>query len=373
MVKETKLYDALGIQPSATPDEIKKAYKKMALKWHPDKNVNNPKATEKFKEVSEAYEVLSDPDKKTVYDQYGLDFLRRGGPDPSAGPQPGGPGGMPDFSGFGGGFPGGMPSGTSFRSSSGGMPGGFSASFGSGGFNPSDPNKLFEQLFGQGFSASSASFDEDMFSQGGSPFGGSPFGARSAAGSQFGAQPRARPRTPEVHVVERPLALTLEEMFNGTHKKMRIKRKIFDEDHHASVQDKILEIEIKPGLKAGSKIKFKGVGDQEEGGTQDLHFIVEQKPHDVFQRDGDDIVYNLEITLKEALTGWERQVKTIEGKQIRVAKGGPTAPGSTERFPSQGMPISKKPGQRGDFVVKFSVKFPTTLTATQKEQLKQIL
>lgn len=86
MVLEKNLYDALGISPNATQDEIKKGYRKGALKYHPDKNRDNPDAGEKFKEVSQAYEVLSDPEKRKVYDQYGLDYLLRGGPAP---PPPG--------------------------------------------------------------------------------------------------------------------------------------------------------------------------------------------------------------------------------------------------------------------------------------------
>lgn len=86
--------------------------------------------------------------------------------------------------------------------------------------------------------------------------------------------------TPEVTTVERPLPLTLEELFRGVHKKMKIKRKAFDEvTGKRTTQDKVLEMDIKPGLKKGSKIKFKGVGDQEEGGQQDLHFVVEEVSH----------------------------------------------------------------------------------------------
>jgi DnaJ family protein B protein 4 len=347
--------------------------RKMALKWHPDKNKDNPIATEKFKEVSEAYEVLSDSDKRKIYDQYGLDFLRRGGPDPSAAGPDTGAGGMPNFAsaGFGGGFPGGMPGGmpggTTFHfSSSGGMPEGFGSFGGGAGYNPSNPFNLFESMFGS----------EDPLGAG-SGFSSSPHGTRfstSSGGMPANWAAKARNKSPDRHIVEKPLALTLEEMFKGTHKRMKIKRKVFDEKTHtATVQDKILEIDIKPGLKAGSKIKFSGVGDQEEGGTQDLHFIVEEKPHAMYKRDGDDIVMSIDLTLKEALTGWEKSVPTIDSKQIRVAKGGPTPPGSSERFPGLGMPNSKRPAEKGDFVVKFNVRFPTTLTSQQKEKLREIL
>jgi DnaJ family protein B protein 4 len=77
--------------------------------------------------------------------------------------------------------------------------------------------------------------------------------------------------------------------------------------------------------------------------------------------------------LKEALTGWKRTVGTIDGKQLTIEKGGPTSPGSSDTYPSQGMPISKKPGERGNFIVKYNVKFPSTLTVQQKTELKRIL
>ena len=126
-------------------------------------------------------------------------------------------------------------------------------------------------------------------------------------------------------------------------------------------------------MKAGSKIKYPDMGDQVEGGVQDLHFIVKEKPHPLFTRDGDDIKHTVELELKEALTGWKRTVQTIDGKQISVQSAGPTQPTFTERFPNLGMPKSKTPSQRGDFVVGVKIKMPATLTAQQKTQLKEIL
>jgi DnaJ homolog subfamily B member 4 len=101
--------------------------------------------------------------------------------------------------------------------------------------------------------------------------------------------------------------------------------------------------------------------------------ISQQREHPNFKRIGDNLVTNVELTLKEALTGWERIVKTIDGKQIRITKPGPTQPGHEEHYPNLGMVISKKPSERGDLVVKVNVKFPATLTARQKEMLKEIL
>lgn len=173
---------------------------------------------------------------------------------------PFGAGGMPS------GFPGmgSMPgSGRSFH---------FSTSNGGGGFNFSNPESIFSEFFRQG--GAGMGDDEDLFSS----FGGS---GRQSGGSRTyrdangpGAKSR-RAATPEVLVVERPLPVTLEELYKGTHKRMKIKRKTFDaESNKRRMEENVLDMDVKPGYKAGTKIKFKGVGDQEEGGTQDLHFIV---------------------------------------------------------------------------------------------------
>ena len=352
----------------------------MALKWHPDKNKDNPNAAEKFKEVSQAYEILSDPEKRKVYDQYGLDFILRGG---AEAPPQGGAGGMPFEAG-------GMPGGFNFFG--GGMPGGarsfhFSTGGGPGGFQFSNANDIFTQFFKSG--GAGLGDDDDIFSQ----FSGGRPGAFSSTGRTPSSRLRESKRaaTPEVAPVERPLPLTLEQLYKGTTKKMKIQRKRFDEQTgKRKIEDKILEIEVKPGYKAGTKIKYKGFGDQEEGGTQDLHFVItevclnprhsfgdsadfEQKDHHIFKREGDDLRRSVEISLKEALTGWNQTVETIDGKQIAVSSGIPTQPGREIRYPEQGMPKSKKPNERGDMIVEVKVKFPTSLTPQQRLQLSQIL
>ncbi|KAF4120838.1 DnaJ-like protein subfamily B member 4 [Geosmithia morbida] len=378
MVKETKLYEALGVKPEASQDEIKKGYRKAALKHHPDKNKDNPNAAERFKECSQAYEILSDPEKRKIYDQYGLDFLLHGA---SAGPEhpsAGGAGGMPDFSGAGGfgGFPGfgGMPSGggtQSFRfSTTGGGPG--------GGFSFTNADDIFTEFMranGPNGGMRGGMDDDDFDMLGGMPggFGGSR-GSKMRPGFGGAPDPRSkRGSTPEVLSVERPLPVSLEDLYNGVTKKMKIKAKRFDPSGKQILKDQVLEVPIKAGLKKGSKIKFKGVGDQVEGGRQDLHFVVEEKPHPLFQREDNDLIYTVTLELKEALTGWRRKVTTIDGKQINLEKGGPTQPGSQERYPGLGMPISKKAGQRGDLIIKYKVNFPSSLTSQQKEKLREIL
>jgi DnaJ family protein B protein 4 len=185
---------------------------------------------------------------------------------------------MPDFGGFGGG--GGNP-----FAGAGGMPSGGSRTFhfstgpgGASGFQFSDPESIFADFFRGGG-------DDGMGGLGGG-FGnfqnmrnpGARSQRRTSAGHGFeGMAGGPRAPTPEVTVLERPLPVTLEEIFKGTTKKMKIKRKKFDQASlKQTSEDRLLEVPIKPGLKAGSKIKFKDVGDQVEGGTQDMHFIIEE-------------------------------------------------------------------------------------------------
>lgn len=378
MVAETKLYDLLSVEPTATEAEVKKAYRKAALKWHPDKNKDNPQAAEKFKDISEAYEILSDAEKRKTYDQYGLEYVRRGGmPMPDAGGASAG-GAGPQFGGMPGGFGGfgGMPGGggRTYTFSTG--PGG---GFGGGGrgFSATDPFKLFTEQFGMGGMGGMSGMsgmggmgddDEDIFSSG--MFGG---GARPGAGRSFSSM-NGTPQKKEVSIVEKPLPVSLEEVFKGTTKKMAVSRKKFDNNTMKQTTEKIvLEVPIKKGLKAGSKIKFSGVGDQIEGGTQDIHFIVADKPHPVFKRDGEDLLMKVDLDVKEALTGWTKTIKTIDEKQLNVRAGGPTGPEYTQIFPGQGMPKSKAPDQRGDLIVGVNIKFPKSLSADQKQKIKEIL
>ena len=167
----------------------------------------------------------------------------------------------------------GMPGGFGM----GGMPGGgrtfhFSTSGGGGGFNFSNPENIFETFFKQG--GAGMGDDDDIFAQ----FGGGRGGGRSSKGyRESNGHRRRREPTPEPTIVERPLPVTLEELYKGARKKMRIKRKTFDPSTgKRNVEEKTLDMEVKPGWKAGTKIKFKGVGDQEEGGTQDMHFIISE-------------------------------------------------------------------------------------------------
>lgn len=375
MVRETKLYDVLGVKPDAPAEEIKKAYRKQALKTHPDKvSKDDKQAHEKFREVSQAYEILSDPEKRKIYDQYGLEFLLRGGTSPPP-PSPGGAGGA-------GGVPPFMRSGT--------FPGGgFGGPAGAGGtrtghfsfggmphpFTPGNPAGIWEQFIstegtgggmGGGGGGGMDGLDFDF------GFSASPLGGHGRT-RVHREPPNGRSKTPETTILEKPIGFSLEEIYNGTKKKLRVKRKTFDENGKIQREDKDLEINVKPGMKPGSKFKFKGVGDEIDGTKQDLHFIIEEKPHERFVREGDNLITTIALPLKDALVGWSRTIETIDGKRLTVSHSGPTSPTWQEPYPGLGMVNSKDPSKRGDLIVRPNIIFPQSLTPEQKQKLKEIL
>lgn len=375
----TDYYKLLGIDKNADDNEIKKAYKKMALKWHPDRNKGSEEASKKFKEISEAFEVLSDKNKRTIYDQFGEEGLKSGGPVPGQGSGPDG-----GFSGFSG-FPGG--GGTTFTFTSG--PGG---SFSSGGFAPSDPQKIFEQMFGgsgifgsmggmSGFGGMGGSSrsrsrtfhdddDDDAMDGSFSSFGGMPGGMPGASGA------RRQPRPAAPSEITRPLKVSLEDLYSGTVKHLKIGRRLRD----GTSEDKVLDIQIHPGWKSGTKVRFARAGnEQPNGDAQDLVFVVEEKPHDRFIREGNDLICPVLISLVEALTGvpgGKKVVELLDGRKLQVpVPSGVVKPGQTTTIHREGMPIRKEGSvkNKGDLIVKWEVQFPDRLTPTQQEGLKKIL
>jgi len=368
-------YKLLGISKTASEDEIKKAYKKMALKWHPDRNQGSEEATTKFKEISEAFEVLTDSNKRAVYDQFGEEGLKGGGrPTPGAG----GPGG---FSGF--------PSGSTFTFTSG--PGGGGGGFdSSGGFAPTDPQKIFEQMFGSSFFSGRGggggpgqSMFANMSMDDGSFFSGMPGGmprGRSSP-SRSGTFPgRAQSNPPEKpQEITKPLKVSLEDLYNGSVKHLKVGRKLLD----GSTEDKVLDIQIQPGWKSGTKIRFPKAGNEVPpmGDAQDLVFIVEEKPHEVYKREDNNLIANLKIPLVEALAGpppgtKEKVLEFLDGRRLRVPLPfGVIKPGQQTRISGEGMPIRKDGAAKtkGDLIVNWDVVFPDSLTSSQKEGVRSVL
>lgn len=341
MVRETKLYDLLGVLSSANETEIKKAYRKQALKYHPDKPTGD---TEKFKEISEAFDILSNEDKRQVYDDYGLEAARGNAP---AG---GGPGGNP-FAGGGSSFGGG---------------GGGSFNFGGhgGGFSQNDAFNMFSQMGGFGMDDGFSSFGGGMpGGMGGGMGGGMPGGFGGMGGSG------ARAKRPEPDTVTMPLAVSLEDLFNGSVKKLKISRK----NSTGTKEAKVLEVNIKPGWKAGTKITFKNEGDYQPEchARQTIQFVLEEKPHPTFTRDGNDLKAVIPLSFKESLCGFDKDLTTIDGRRIPLSRSSPVQPSSVNTYPGLGMPISKTPSQRGDLHISYKIDYPHYLSPDQKSMIQQ--
>ncbi|KOS18881.1 Mitochondrial protein import protein mas5 [Escovopsis weberi] len=344
MVKETKLYDTLGVAPTATEQELKKAYKIGALKHHPDKNAHNPEAEEKFKEISHAYEILSDSQKRQIYDQYGEAGLEGGA----------------------------------------GAGGGMAA--------------------------------EDLFAQ---FFGGGSFGGMGGMGGMFGGmQNRGPPKARTIHHTHK---VSLEDIYRGKISKLALQRSIIcpkceglggkegavrkcagcngqgmktmmrqmgpmiqrfqtvcpdcngegeiikDKDRckvclgkKTTVDRKVLHVHVDKGVRSGTKVEFRGEGDQSPGvQAGDVVFEIEQKPHSRFVRKEDDLLYKCEIELVTALAGGTIFVEHLDDRwlSVDILPGEAISPGAVRMIRGQGMP-SYRHHDFGNMYIQFDVKFP---------------
>ena len=286
--------------------------------------------------------------KRHVFDQYGEEGLKRGGGDA-------------------GGF-----SGYSFSG---------------------DPHTIFSQFFGganpfgdmfggagfAGFprsSSDSPGASRFTFSSGGSGMGGL-FGGPSGGfdsmdftpSGGFGTSNRQQD-SPIIH----DLNCTLEELYQGCTKKMKISRKVVSADGTSSVQHKVVEIDVKPGWKEGTKITYPQEGDQVVGRIPaDVVFKVQEKPHAVFKRDGNNLKYRAKITLKQALCGVKTKIPFIDKRLTTIEIKKIVNPETVHVIPGEGMPITKQHGRHGDLIVNFDIGFPASLSADSLQKLQKIL
>lgn len=321
-------YVVLGVPRNASSEDIRKAYKRQALLFHPDKNPNNKDAEEKFKKISEAYTVLTDPNKREVFDRYGEEGLRNGG------------------SGFG--------------------------------FFP-DPFNIFRDVFGDDPESPFQDIMNGFTSDYSTLFSTSHCTSKFSGFKHFGdddfefphPDPFKKPHVVQDPPIENAIHVSLEELFSGCSKRLKISRQVLSQNGEAAREEKILTIDIKPGWKAGTKITFERHGDQKVGTIPaDIIFIVGDKPHQYFKRDADNnLLYTAKVGLKDALVGCLLQIPTIEGRVLTVQLNEIIQPGTQKRIPGEGLPLPKSPGQRGDMIVTFDVEFPTNLSMEQRQGL----
>jgi len=366
-------YRILGVSKGASDDEIKKAYRKLALKYHPDKN-QSPGAEEKFKEIGEAYDVLSDQRKKQIYDQCGEDGLKGG----LGGAGPEGNNGMPNFG-----------DGQQFSYAYHGDPRATFSQF----FGTSNP---FESFFGGGSpNGGGMGGIPGMPGMQGMPgmpgMGGSEHmdidleeilggfgGGRSGGFRPQGPGGQKRKQTPQKTqdpTIEKEVFVSLEDLALGVEKKMKISRKVYSEDGTLTNEDKVLKIDVKPGWKSGTKVTFGKEGDRIPGKIPaDIAFIIRDKPHPIFSRDGSNIKYTYKIPLREALCGTVVQVPTLEGKKIGInCTGEVLQPTTVKRLQGYGLPFHKEPERKGDLLVHFDVLFPDQLSQSSKDIIYDVL
>jgi len=317
-------YKTLGVNKTAGKDEIKKAYRKLARQYHPDMNPGDKRAEEKFKEVNEAYEVLSDPAKREKYDQFGSSWQQyeRGG---------------------------GRPEDFDWNQWS-ARPGGQTYT------RTVTPEEL-EQILGGGFGASFggmggfSDFFETLFGS---------MGGRS--GAARGGQARStQTRTMRGQDAEHPVQISLEDAYRGTTMNLQWE------------DGRKIEARIPPGVKTGSKIRLSGQGGVGMGGGQagDLFLKVEVRPHPTFTREGDDLRVSLPLDLYTALLGGKVMIPTLERPvELTIPEG--TSNGQVFRLRGLGMPKLKHPEERGNLLATVQVQLPTKLSQAEKELIEKL-
>ncbi|KAJ5893354.1 Mitochondrial protein import protein mas5 [Penicillium taxi] len=357
MVKETKYYDFLGVSPDATEQQLKSAYKKGALKHHPDKNKNNPEAEERFKEISHAYETLSDSQKRAIYDQYGEEGLEGGG----------------------GGGGAGMNAEDLFSQFFGGGGGGFGGMFG-GGMRDQGPKKArtihhvhkvnLEDIY-RG-KVSKLALQKSVICSGCDGRGGKEGAVKECTGCHgTGMKTMMRQMGPMIQRFQ-----TVCPDCNGEGENIKDKDRCKKcSGKKTVVERKVLHVHVDKGVRDGHKIEFRGEGDQMPGALPgDVVFEIEQKPHDRFQRKNDDLFYQAEIDLLTALAGGAIHIEHLDERwlTVNIAPGEVITPGSIKTITGQGMP-SFRHHDHGNLYIKFDVKFPKGEELKNLELLEKVL
>ncbi|XP_073328954.1 dnaJ homolog subfamily A member 4 [Pagrus major] len=328
MVHETGYYDLLGVSPKATQDELKKAYRKLALKYHPDKN---PSGGDKFKHISQAYEVLSDAKKRDLYDQGGEQAIKEGG--------------------MGGG---------------------------------SSPMDIFNMFFGGGGRMQRERRGKNVVHQLGVTLDEIYKGATRKLGLQknvicekcdgYGGKKGALEKcssckgkgvTIRVQQIGPGMLQQIQSMCadcQGQGEKFNSKDRCKNcNGHKVERKKKIIEVHIDKGMKDGQRITFQGEGDQEPGlEPGDVIIVLDQKDHDVFQRQDNHLVMKMKIKLVEALCGFKKTVQTLDNRTLIISTqpGEVIKHGDVKCVQNEGMPLYRDPCDKGELFIHFEVEFP---------------
>ena len=323
-------YNILGVSRDAGEQKIKKAYRRLARKYHPDMNEGDKQAEEQFKDINEAYEVLSDPEKRKLYDQFGSEWKQwqRAG-------------GRPED------FDWGQWTGGASR----GAGGGPRVHYGSVedlqdllGGSGSPFSDFFDQLFG-GYPRQS---------------GSSPFGDIGGMGGQR-PYTRTRQRRQKGRDYDQPVEISLQEAYQGTKRILKL-------------DGRRLEVKIPPGAKNGTKVRIAGAGGPGAMGEEagDLYLVVQVRPSSRFEREDEDLYTAVPVDLYTAVLGGEVGVPTPEGRSLMLTIPPETQNGQTFRLRDRGMPRLNRPDERGDLYAEVRVELPEDLSEEEKALFEEL-
>ena len=309
-------YKTLGVSKSASDKDIKSAYRKLARKYHPDVNPGDKSAEERFKEVAEAYEVLSDPDKRRRYDELGADWERY------------------SKAGAGTGAGAGWPPGGFGRT----QPGYKRTTFTFGNLSDADFSDFFKQFFG-GFD-----IDEGIF-------------------GQRVRQPEAAQRRPTRRDIEHEIEIGLEEAYRGSERSLEL----IDPDGSR----RRIAVTIPAGIRSGSKLRVAGEGTGRTGARGDLYLKVSIRPHPRFELRGNDLRTVVDVPAAVAALGGEVAAPTLDGASVSLTIPAETQNGRVLRLRGLGMPAVRGK-DRGDLLVQVSLTIPRNLTDRERQLFREL-